>query len=54
MLMDMCLSKFDIYQGTVLVVAFLIFFLKKALSDIRSEIPLVQRNIVSAGQSIRA
>ena len=54
MLMDMCLSKFDIYQGRVLVVAFLIFFLKTALPDVWSEIPLFQRNIVSAGQSIRA
>ena len=49
MLMDMCLSKFDIYQGSGVTSYFkshtnfdvLIFFYEKVLSDVRSEIHLV-------------
>ena len=61
--MDMCLPKFDIYQGTGVTnfvleatqtLDVLIFFKETVLSDVRSEIHLVQRNIVSAGQSVRA
>ena len=59
MLMDICLPKFDIYQGKVapiylratqtLVIMF--FFKKKVLSDVRYDIHLVGRNIISTGQS---
>ena len=53
---------FDIYQGTVapnclmcanskLLIS--LFFSKKVLSEVRSEIQLFQRNIVSTGQSVR-
>ena len=58
----MRLPKFDICQGTVDPSCFksnsnscvLVFFQKKNLSDVRSEIHLVQRNIVSIRQSVRA
>ena len=53
----MCLPKFDIYQGTIAPNCFkshntpeILIFFKKVLSDIRSEIHLVRRNIVSNGQ----
>ena len=57
MLMDMFLPKFDIFQDTVAPNCFKSytnswwpdFFLKKVLSDVRSEIHLVRRNIVSTG-----
>ena len=48
MMMDMCLSRFEIYQGEDLI-----FFKKKVLSDVRSDIRLVRCNIVSTGQSVR-
>ena len=52
MLMKMCFPKFDIYhklkQTQTLDV---LFFL---ITDVRSEIHLVRRNIVSTVQSIRA
>ena len=62
MLMDTCLRKFDIYQSTVAQNCFKShtnsrrpdFFQNKFLSDVQSEIHLVQRNIVSTGQSVRA
>ena len=62
MLMDMCLPKFDIYQGTVAPNCFksptnsyvLIFFKKNVLPDVQSKMLLVQGNIVSIGQSARA
>ena len=62
MLMDMCLPKFDIYQGA-LASNFLKshtnswcpnFFQKNVLSDFRSEIHFDRLNIVSTGQSVRA
>ena len=57
--MDMCLPKFDIYQGTVALNCFKShtfslcpnLFQKKVLSDVLSEIHLVRRNTVSNGQS---
>ena len=57
--MDMCLPKFDIYQGTVVLNCFKShtyslcpsLFPKKVLSDVRSEIHLVRRITVSNGQS---
>ena len=60
MLMDMNLPKFDIYQGTGATNCFKShtnswcphFFQEKVLSDVRSEIHLVWRNIVSTGQSV--
>ena len=58
MLMDMCVPKFDIYQGIVLRATrsldVLIFFKKNVSSDGRTEIHLAQRNIVSNGQSVWA
>ena len=62
MLMDMSLLKFDIYQGTGATNYFKNhtnsrcrhFFQEKALSDVRSEIHLVWRNIASTGRSIWA
>ena len=61
MLMDICLPKFDIYQGTVTQVVLraaktleILFSFKKILSDVRSEIHLVRRNIVSTGESVQA
>ena len=53
--------KFDIYQDTLASNCFKSFtnswcpefFQKKVLSDVRSEIYFIQRNIVSAGQSVR-
>ena len=58
----MCLPKFDIYQGTLAPNCFKNhtnsrcpdFFQKNVLSDVRSEIHLVRRNVVSTGQSVRA
>ena len=58
--MDICLLEFDIYQDTLAPKQFgatqtldvLHFLSKKALSDVRPEINLVQRNIVSTGQSV--
>ena len=55
--MDMCLPKFDIYQGKVAPNYFKShtnswcpdFFQKKSLPDVRSDIRLAQRNIVSTG-----
>ena len=55
MLMDMCLPMFDLYQGVVAPNCFkshtnsscLDFFPKIVLSDVRSEIHLAWRNIVS-------
>ena len=55
MLMDICLPKFDIYQGKVApnflratqTLDVLNFFKKIVLSDVRSEIHLVRYNIVS-------
>ena len=60
MLMDMNLPKFNIYQGTVATNCFKSytnswyhhFFQEKVLSDVRSEIHLVWRNIVSTGQYV--
>ena len=62
MLMDMCLPKFDIYQNTLAPNCFKShtnsrcpdFFQKMFLSDARSEIHLVRRNIFSAGHSAQA
>ena len=62
MLMNICLPNFDIYQDTVAPNCFkshtnldvLIFYKSTFLSDVRSEIRLVRRNIVSTGQSVRA
>ena len=42
----MCVPKFDIYQGTVLRAT-------QVSSDVRTEIRLAQRNILSMGQSVR-
>ena len=61
MLMDICLPKFDIYQGKVApnflratqTLDVLNFFKKIVLSDVRSEIHLVRYNIVSTGQYLR-
>ena len=55
--MNMCLPKFDIYQGkgatnrlrATKALDVQIFFKKIVLSDIQSEIHLFQRNIVTAG-----
>ena len=59
--MDMCLPKFDIYQGAIALNCFkshtyfcLNLFQKNVLSDVQSEIHLVRRNIVSNGQFDRA
>ena len=61
--MDMCLPKFDIYKGTVAPNCFdihitqildILIFFQKVLSDVRFEIHLVRRNIVSTRQSARA
>ena len=58
--MGMCLPRFDIYQGKVVLNCFknhthsfdlLIFFKKKVLSDVRSHFHLVRRNIVSKERS---
>lgn len=46
MLMEMCVPKFDIYQGTVLRATQVSF-------DVRTELRLAQRNILSMGQSVR-
>ena len=54
-LVDMCLPKFDIYQGTVALNCFKsqdvkspdVFETKKVLLDARSEIHFVQHNIIS-------
>ena len=46
--MDMCLPKFDIYQGKISD----FFQEKNVLFDARSDIRLVQRKIVSTGQFI--
>ena len=62
MLMDMSLPKFDIYQGTGATYCFkshknswcLHFFQEEGLSDVRSEINLVWRNIVSIRKSVWA
>ena len=60
--MDMSSPKFDIYKGTVAPNCFKKHlnsrcpdFLqkKKSLSNVRSEIYIVQRNIVSTGQSVQ-
>ena len=60
MLTDMCLPKFNIYQGAVAPncccpekLLCPDFFQEKILSDVQSEIHLVRRNIVSTGQSVR-
>ena len=61
-LMDMRLCKFDIYQGTIALNCFKSYthswcpnlFQKFFLSDVRSEIDLVRRKIVSNGQLDRA
>ena len=58
MLADICLPKFDIYQGTVVQNGFKShkyywcpdFFQKKVLSNVRSKIHIV----VSTGQSAQA
>ena len=55
----MCLPKFDIYDGTVALFVLkaidtldvLIFSKNKVLSDVRSEIHRVRRNMVSDRQS---
>ena len=60
--MDICLPKLNIYEGTVAPNCFRShttpwcpdFFRKNFLSDVRSEIHLVRRNIVSTGQSVQA
>ena len=59
MLMDICLPKFDIYQGVVAPNCFRShtnscpdFFQEKIFSDVWSEIHLVGLNIVSTGQSV--
>ena len=60
MLIDMCLPKFDIYQSTVASNCFKShvksrysdFFQTKLLSNVRSEIQLVRRNISFTGQSV--
>ena len=61
MLMDICAPKFDNYQSTVSpnffkrrTLLMSLFFSKKTLSDVRSEIHLVRRNNISIGQSVRA
>ena len=62
MLMDICLPKFDIYQGKVAPNCFKSytnswfpdFFFQKKLSDVRFDIHLVWRNTVSTGQSVRS
>ena len=63
MLMDMCLPRFDSYQATVASNYFkshanprfpIIFSKKELFSDVQSEIHIARRNIVSAGQSVRA
>ena len=56
MLMNMCLTKFDIYQEQqkLLISFFFFFFEKIVLSDLRFEIHLDQRNATSTGKSIRA
>ena len=59
--MDMHLPKFGIYQVTVAPNCLKIhtnfwcpdFFEEKVLSDVRSEIHIVGRNIVSIRQSLR-
>ena len=60
MLMDMCLPKFDIYQGTVPPNCFKshtssrcpVFF-QNVLSEVWSKIHFVRRNIVSTGQTVQ-
>ena len=58
--MNMCLTKFDIYQEQQkLLISFFFFFFffffeKIVLSDVRFEIHLDQRNATSTGKSIRA
>ena len=62
MLMGMCLLKFDIYPGTIAPNCFQNhkkswcpdFFPKNVSPDVRSEIGLVRRNIVSNEHSVRA
>ena len=62
MMLDMSLPKFDIYQGTRAINRFknhtnswrAHFFQGKVLSDVRSEIHLTWRNIVSTRQSVWA
>ena len=59
--MDLCLSKFDVYQGTVASNCLkthtnswcLDFFQKNVLSDVQSENHLFLCNIVTTGQSVR-
>ena len=60
MLMDICLPKFDIYQGKVAPNCFKSYtnswfpdFFQKKLSDVRFDIHLFWRNTVSTGQSVR-
>ena len=61
MLMDMSLSKFNIYQNAATPICFratqtldvLIFFKKRTFSDFWSEIHLIQSNILSTGQCVR-
>ena len=56
MLVEMHLPKFDIYQSAVaaIVLRATQTLSKIILSDVRSGIHLVRRNIVSTGQSVRA
>ena len=57
MLMDLCLSLIFIkvqQLQIVLILDVLIFYKNKVLSDVRSEIQLVQRNILPTEQSLRA
>ena len=59
---DVCLPKFDNYQGTEINFFFKShtnswcphFFQENVLSDVRSEIHLVWRNIISTVQSVWA
>ena len=64
MLTDTCLHKFDVHQGKVVLrvvlratqtLDIMIFFkIKIFLSNVRFDIYLVRRNIVSTEQSVRA
>ena len=61
MLMDMCLPKFDIYQGKIALNCLKSHtnsrcpeFSQNVLSEVWSEIHFVRRNIVSTGQTARA
>ena len=62
MQLNICLPKFDIYQGKIATKCFKSrtnswypdFLEKKVLSVVRSEIHLVGRNILSAGHTVRA